>query len=190
MRTTLELLKQESLQSITIEAIAKNAGVSKATIYRWWDSKALIAIDAFMEHHLIHTPMRRDLKPSDAIAQHMRDLAEQYRGFGGRIVAQILAEGQSDPVIAREFRSRFHYGRRAVVREVLEEWRRSGEISERTNIEVLMDVLYGPIYMRLMVGHAPIDARFVIDYQRYIFPLLGAPAPADVIAPGIPEKAD
>lgn len=171
---TLDLLRRETLQSITTEAIAKAAGVSKATIYRWWSSKALIVMDAFIEHHIVSTPMRRGLKPGEAIAQHMHDLVEQYAGFGGQIVGQILAKGRSDPIIAREFRSRFHYGRRAVVRETLEEWRNSGEISPDTDIEILMDVLYGPIYMRLMVGHAPLDARFVDDLQRFIFPLLGA----------------
>jgi AcrR family transcriptional regulator len=183
LQTTLALLEKETLQSITIEAIAKAAGVSKATIYRWWDSKALIVMEAFIEHHIIRTPMRRDLPPREAIALHMRDLVQQYAGWGGRIVAQLLAEGQSDPFIAREFRSRFHYGRRAVVKEVLEEWRASGEIDPDTNIEMLMDVLYAPIYMRLMVGHAPLDARFIVDLQRYVFSLLGVPVPEEPTPP-------
>lgn len=172
LQATLDLLHEVSLQSITIEAIAKSAGVSKATIYRWWDSKALVVIDAFIEHHVIRTPMRRDLPPGEAIAEHMRALVEQYSGWGGRIVAQILAEAQSDPAVGREFRARFHYGRRAIVREVLNEWRNSGEIDPSTDIEMLMDVLYSPIYMRLMVGHAPLDQRFITELQAYIFPLL------------------
>lgn len=175
LQATLSLLEKETLASITIEAIAKEAGVGKATIYRWWDSKALIVMDAFIEHHIVSTPMRSDLGPVAAIAQHMRDLVHQYNGWGGRIVAQILAEGVFNPDISREFRTRFHYGRRAVVREVLEQWRSSGAVSRDTNIEMLMDVLYGPIYMRLMVGHAPLDDRFVDDLQQFVFPLLGVP---------------
>lgn len=177
LKSALFLLEKEALQSITIEAIAKSAGVSKATIYRWWNSKALIVMDAFIEHHIIKTPMRRDLPPREAIAQHMRSLVEQYAGWGGRIVAQILAEAQSDPAIGREFRERFHYNRRAVVREVMEEWRQSGEIDPHTNIEMLMDVLYAPIYMRLIVGHAPLDDRFVTDLQQFVFSLLKVPKP-------------
>src|SRR5690349_18605269 len=146
LSTTLDLLRTETLQSLTVEAIAKVAGVSKATIYRWWSSKALIAIDAFIEHHIVRTPMRRDVTPGEAIADHLRSLTEQYAGWPGHIVAQILAEAQSDPEIGREFRERFHYGRRAVVREMLDQWRRSGEISSDINVEVLMDLLYSPIY--------------------------------------------
>jgi len=183
LKSVLALLEKETLQGITMEAIAKEAGVSKATIYRWWSSKALVVIDAFIEHHVIRTPMRRDLPPGEAIAQHMRALVEQYSGWGGRIVAQIIAEAQADPAIGREFRERFHYGRRAVVREVLDEWRRTGEIDPETDIEMLMDVLYSPIYMRLLVGHAPLDGRFIDDLLAYIFPLLkkGVATAKDVV---------
>lgn len=180
LSTTLELLRTETLQSLTVEAIAKAAGVSKATIYRWWGSKALIAIDAFIEHHIIRTPMRRDVSPGEAIADHLRSLTEQYAGWPGRIVAQILAEAQSDPEIGREFRERFHYGRRAVVREMLEQWRRSGEIASDANVEALMDLLYAPIYMRLMLGHAPLDEKFVKDHITFTYSLLGASIPAEL----------
>lgn len=172
--STLELLRTEPLQSITIEGIAKAAGVSKTTIYRWWNSKASIVIDAFIEHHIVKTPMRRDLPPGEAIMDHMRHLTEQYSGWPGHVVAQILGEAQSDPVVGREFRERFHYGRRAVVREVVEEWRRSGDIDPNTNVEMLMDVLYAPIYMRLLLGHAPLDEKFMAEFQVFVRGLLEA----------------
>lgn len=181
--TTLKLLQTQTVQAITIEAIAREAGVSKATIYRWWSSKALIVIDAFIENHLVRTPMPRDLPPGEAIAQHLTALVEQFNGWSGRIVAQILAEAQYDPAIGREFRERFHYGRRAIVREVLEDWRRSGEISPSTNIEALMDVLYGPVYMRLLVGHAPLDRTFAREHLSYIYGLLGAKPPSILAQP-------
>jgi AcrR family transcriptional regulator len=177
LRTALELLKKQTLQSITIEAIAKAAGVSKATIYRWWTSKASIVIDAFIEHHIVRTPMRHDLPPGEAIVDHMQHLIEQYSGWPGQIVAQIIGEAQSQPSIGREFRERFHYGRRAVVREALEKWRMSGEIDRNIDIEMLMDVLYSPIYMRLLVGHAPLDEKFANQLPAFVFGLLGAPVP-------------
>jgi AcrR family transcriptional regulator len=177
LRTALDLLKKATLQSITIEAIAKAAGVSKATIYRWWTSKASIVIDAFIEHHIVRTPMRHDLPPGEAIVDHMQHLIEQYSGWPGQIVAQIIGEAQSQPTIGREFRERFHYGRRAVVREALEKWRTSGEIDRNIDIEMLMDVLYSPIYMRLLVGHAPLDEKFADQLPAFVFGLLNAPVP-------------
>lgn len=67
----------KTLQSISIERIARQADVSKATIYRWWSSKVSVVIDAFVEGHVINTPMMHDGEPREAIAQHMRSLARQ-----------------------------------------------------------------------------------------------------------------
>lgn len=173
LSAALHLLQTEALQSITIEAIAREAGVSKATIYRWWSSKALVVIDAFIENHVGHTPMRHDIHPAEALLRHWRAMAEQYAGWPGQVVSQILAEGQSDPNILREFRQRFHYGRRAVVREVMEQLLRSRPIHGGLEAEELMDMLYAPIYMRLLWGHAPIDAAFIREYPLSMFKLMG-----------------
>jgi AcrR family transcriptional regulator len=154
------MLEHATLQSITIEAIAKTAGVSKATIYRWWPSKATLVIDAFLEHHLIRTPLRSDLPPLEALAQHMATLIHNYDGFGGRIVAQIIAEGQSDPEILREWRDRFYASRRDAVRNMLEEWKRRSGLRKSWDVDFIMDVLYAPIYQRLLLRHAPLDAAF------------------------------
>jgi AcrR family transcriptional regulator len=177
LATTLRLLEKQTVKAISIEGIAKAAGVSKATIYRWWDSKAAIVLDAFMEHHVVRTPMRKDIPPGDAVAEHIRSMVAQYAGLGGRIVAQILAEAQFDPDIARQFRERFHKGRRAVVRETMEEWRRSGGLSRAVNVDLLMDILYAPIYLRLLTGHAPLSAEFAREFPAFVFSLLGVPTP-------------
>lgn len=169
----LSLLQTQSVQSITIEAIAREAGVSKATIYRWWPSKVLVVIDAFMENHIVHTPMLYDVHPAEALVRHWRSLAEQYREWPGQIVAQILAEGQSDQGVLREFRQRFHYGRRAVVREVVEKLSSTHKLPEGLEAEILMDMLYSPIYMRLLWGHAPIDEEFIQTYPLMVFKLIG-----------------
>lgn len=47
--TTMKLLEQSSLSNLTIEGIAKDAGVSKATIYRWWKSKEELLLSIFLE---------------------------------------------------------------------------------------------------------------------------------------------
>lgn len=173
LTSALRLLETESLQAISIEAIAREAEVSKATIYRWWNSKASVAIDAFMENHIVKTPMRYDVHPAEALLAHWRSLATQYAGWPGRLVAQILAEGQSDPDIMREFRQRFYYSRRAVVREVVEQLNKTEQIPHGINAEDLMDMLYASIYLRLMWGHAPIDETFIRDFPLNMFKLLG-----------------
>ena len=177
LATTARLLETRTVQSLSIEAIAREAGVGKATIYRWWDAKALVVIDAFMEHHLVKTPMPRNLPPGKAIATHLVSLIHEYAGWSGRIVAQIIAEGQADPAVLTVFRERFHYGRRALVREMLEEWRIAERIRAPENVEMLAELLYAPVYMRLMTGVGALDDRFAQEHIDYTYALLGADVP-------------
>lgn len=173
LTATLELLREMPIQTLTIEAIARESGVSKATIYRWWDSKASVVIDAFIEDHIIHTPMRHDIHPAEALLAHWRSLADQYAGWPGKIVGQILGEGQSDPSIQREFRERFYYGRRAVVHEVFEQLRKDCPDMPDIETEHLVDMLYSTVYRRLMLGYGSIDKRFIREFPIDFFSLLG-----------------
>lgn len=182
LNASLRLLETQSLQQISIESIAREAGVGKATIYRWWSSKASVVIDAFMQNHLLHTPMPSGGSARAAITQHLHLLVEQYAGWPGRLVAQIIGEGQSDPAVMREFQERFWYGRRAVVREIVEGARSRGEFRSDMEAELQIEMLYSPIYMRLIMGHLPLNKRFADMLASQVLPLLcteaEAPAPA------------
>jgi len=172
---TLKLLENTPLQQISIESIAREAGVGKATIYRWWNSKAAVVIDAFLHTHVRHTPMPKGVSPRDALIRHVHLLVEEYSGWSGRIVSQILAEGQGDPDVLREFRERFWYGRRAVVSEVFEEARRQGELRTDIDTEIQMDMLYAPIYFRLLMRHLPLDKKFADAHCVAMMQILAPP---------------
>ena len=173
------------VQQISIESIAREAGVGKATIYRWWNSKAAVVIEAFLHTHVSHTPMPKDVSPREALTRHIHLLVEEYSGWSGRIVSQIMAEGQGDPDVLREFRERFWYGRRAVVREVVEEARRLGEFRTDQETELQMDILYAPIYFRLLMRHLPLDKKFADEHCAATMQML---APAEKEAGAAPAK--
>jgi len=182
---TLKLLETTPVQQISIESIAREAGVGKATIYRWWNSKAAVVIEAFLHTHVSHTPMPKDVSPRAALTRHVHRLVEEYSGWSGRIVSQIMAEGQGDPDVLREFRERFWYGRRAVVREVVEEARRLGEFRTDQETELQMDILYAPIYFRLLMRHLPLDKKFADEHCAATMQML---APAEKEAGAAPAK--
>lgn len=185
---TLKLLETNPLQQISIESIAREAGVGKATIYRWWNSKAAVVIDAFLHTHVSHTPMPKGVSPREALTKHVHLLVEEYSGWSGRIVSQIMAEGQGDPDVLREFRERFWYGRRAVVREVVEDARRRGEIRSDMDTELQMDVLYAPIYFRLLMGHLPLDKKFADTHCAAMMQMLAPPEAEAAAAPARRRK--
>lgn len=162
---TMDLLGQEpgptlSVQRLTIDAIARRAGVSKATIYRWWSSKAAVVIDAFLENHLANTPVPQDGPVREALRTHVRSLVRQYAGPEGRLVAQIIAEGQYDPGALEEFRSRFWSGRVDAVIALVRRGVEQGDLDADVDAAAAAQLIYAPIYLRLLLGGGPLDDAF------------------------------
>jgi AcrR family transcriptional regulator len=158
---TRELLEQNAYSAVTIESIAVRAGVSKATIYRWWPNKAAVVTDCFLdlivsEVNLVDTgAVREDLR------QDMCRLTRVLASKSGRIIAALIAEGQSDPESARSFRENWIFRRREETRRALQRGVERGELSPEIDFEIAIDALYSPIYWRLLVGHVPLEEGFV-----------------------------
>jgi len=155
-----ELLESEGFASVTVEAIAERAGVSKATVYRWWPNRAAVVMDGFLSIVSSEVPFPHTGHAQEDIRLHMRRLAEAFGGKMGRTVAALIAEGQADPELAEALRSRWLSVRRTEAKEILELGIERGELRDDIDPEVAVDVLYGPIYYRMLVGHAPLDSDF------------------------------
>ena len=162
---------------MTVEAIAERAGVSKATVYRWWPNRAAVVMDGFLSIVSSEVPFPHTGHAREDIRIHMRRLAEAFSGKIGRTVAALIAEGQSDPELAEALRSRWLSVRRAEARKILELGIERGELREDLDPEVAVDVLYGPIYYRMLVGHAPLDDDFADALANHVFAGLAARGP-------------
>jgi AcrR family transcriptional regulator len=173
-----ELLESEGFAAVSVEAIAERAGVSKATIYRRWPNRAAVVMDGFLSTVSSEVPFPHTGHAREDIRIHMRRLAEAFSGKIGRTVAALMAEGQSDPELAGALRSRWLLVRRAEAREILELGIERGELREDIDLEVAVDILYGPIYYRMLVGHAPLDNGFTDALADHIFAGLAAGDPA------------
>ena len=154
------LLESVSLRDLSIEAIARAAGVGKTTIYRWWPNKAAIVMDAFFEKLSPQIQFPEGESAAAAIAQQMASLVRAFSGQYGRVVAQIIAEGQANPETLGRYRDRFLYPRREAAREIVQQGIESGEFDPNLDPELAIDMLYGPIYFRLLIGHLPLDPQF------------------------------
>ena len=173
-----ELLESEGFAAVTMEAIAERAGVSKATIYRWWPNRAGVVMDGFLSTVTSEVPFPHTGHARGDIRVHMRRLAEAFGGKMGRTVAALIAEGQTDPELAEALRSRWLSVRRAEAKEILELGIERGELRDDIDLEVAVDVLYGPIYYRMLVGHAPLEGDFGDALADHIFSGLAAGDPA------------
>src|ERR687890_588463 len=172
-----DLLESEEFAAVTVEAIAERAGVSKATVYRWWPNRAAVVMDGFLSIVSSQVPFPHTGRAREDIRIHMRRLAEAFSGKIGSTVAALIAEGQSDPELAEALRSRWLSVRRGEARGILELGIERGELRDDIDPEVAVDVLYGPIYYRLLVGHAPLDNDFADALADHVFAGLAARGP-------------
>jgi AcrR family transcriptional regulator len=173
-----ELLLEHGPSSISMEAIAERAGASKATIYRWWPSKELLALDALFSDWESGYAGRRDTGSlaGDLLAlirPWVRQLAAKPYG---RVIAALVTRAQSDPQFAEEYRARFIQPRRERARVIFARALERGEIPADTDIEAALDLLYGPFYHRMLHGHAPLTDRFARAIVDYVVAAVSRPA--------------
>ena len=151
-----------SVRQLSIERIAREAGVSKTTIYRWWPSKAAVVIDTFLENHILATPVREDLPAVDALREHIVSLAALYGGYEGRLMAQLLAEAQYDPSTLEEFKKHFWRPRREVVNRLIERAMAEGSIRSDRHPDEIAERVYAPIYFKLLFQEGSLDAEAML----------------------------
>src|SRR3954451_16164159 len=151
----LELLSDDppgpvSLQKLSIEGIARHAGVSKMTIYRWWQNKAELVIEAFAENHIARTPISTKGPAIAALKAHLDSLTKVYAGPEGRLVAQLIAECQYDRATLDTFKEKFWQGRTDAATALIKRAQDEGSIRDDMTTERIAELLYSPIYFRLL----------------------------------------
>src|SRR5208337_4610158 len=168
LRSTLKLLQHAGFPDLTIEAIAAEAGVGKATVYRWWPNKGALVVDAFASsaEQQLHFP------DTGSVYRDMSLQMNQFLGIlrtrRGRVVAALLGAGQSDPELLEAFRERFLRPRRQEAYKTLRRGIERGELPKRLNLDLVLDILYGAIYMRFLIRHDELSESYVNEVCRLV----------------------
>lgn len=156
-----DLLVELGFGGLTVEAIARRAGVAKQTIYRWWPSKVDILLDTLIEDSdkRLHVPP--DESSIDGVVGYLHRLARFLsHDPAGRVLLALMGKAQHDAAMARTFRQRYLDPRRVEVRALLLRAMDAGEISPRLDVDVTLDALVGPLIYRAMTG-APLPDALV-----------------------------
>jgi len=186
LRSALKLLGQNGFSDLTIEDVAARAGVGKATVYRWWPHKAALIADAFAASTLerLHFPDTGSVFTD--MSQQMRQLIKVFRSRRGRIVAAMLGGGQSDPELIAAFRERFLWPRRQEAYATLRRGIERRELPKKVDMDLVLDSLYGPIYMRFLIRHINLTPEFV---DRLCELVLGGVCPEKLVKRGPPIRS-
>jgi AcrR family transcriptional regulator len=155
------LLERGGLTSVTIEAIAQKAEVSRPTIYRYWPNAPAVAMAAFLETTGAAEAAKSPRTPLAALRAQLHALADAFAAPAGRSVAAMVAAAQSETELAKAFRNEFIARNRDTTRALLERCIADKAIAPPEDMELSLDLIFGPLFYRLLMGHAPITRGFV-----------------------------
>jgi AcrR family transcriptional regulator len=177
LRSTLKLLRRAGFAQLSIEAIAADAGVGKTTVYRWWPNKGALVVDAFA------SSTEEELRFPDSGSAY-RDMAHQMNQFlavlrspRGRIVKAVIAAGQSDRKLLEEFRNRLLRPRRQGAYRTLRRGIERGELPAGLDLDLVLDILYGAMYMRFLIRHDELSEDYINNVCRLVLDGAAAAAP-------------
>lgn len=169
LEATNRLLETCCIGDLTINGIAKAAGVSRPAIYRRWSTPSEIALDAFLDKTARAIHIAEVDTAEEMIAHLIRDISQFMSGRNGKLVRELIGAGQFDPELLAMFRERFLMQRRRYGYRVIEKGIETGEIDPDIDFELAIDVLTGPIYFRLLAGHGQLTEEFAEELAQRSF---------------------
>jgi len=155
------LCAAEGLRGATMQAIAAESGVSKMTIYKWWDARLPLLIDAFLRQTTVVLPLSVTDAPVAAIGAHALRYVAALQGELGRVQLAVLAECMAETGSSALFVERYLSIRRQLGVSVIRRGQRDGSIRATRPAAALYDQVYGTIFYRFQFGLPGLDKAFV-----------------------------
>lgn len=171
-----QLLMEDGLGRLSIEAVARAAGIGKPTIYRNWANLQELAMEALITVAPAESTPDPDLSPQAALTAQLTRLVQSFSSTRGRQITIALASADPESEFTRAFRNRVILSARAHGRSLIEAAIARGDLSAPQDMETLLDMIYGPLFFRILAGHQPLDSNFADSLARAAFDLLRNPA--------------
>lgn len=162
LKAAREILDEAGPLRVTVEAVAARAGVGKPTIYRYWSNAQELSMTALMDGAPENAgdPAPVEDGAIEALTAQVASVVRRFASQRGRQAALLMATAEADSELAKAFRNRVILSSRNDGRALLERAIEEGEMRDDFSIETALDLIYGPIFYRLLAGHAPLDEAF------------------------------
>lgn len=172
---TRELLAEQGVQGLTVEGVAARAGVAKTTIYRRYRSKHDLALAVLlrMVQEVVAVP---DLGDTRAELVVFVNGAVHILGdtLMGRVMQGLVSDLATGGPLTTDFRERIVAARLAEVRRLVDRGIERGELREDVDYELVHDLLFGPVYYRLLLSGAPLSEDLAQRIVDAVLPSLAA----------------
>lgn len=155
LRATRELLLQVGYHGLTIEAVARSAGVGKSTIYRWWPTKGPLVLEATAGHLAIGLVPDTGSTREDLLTAARQLIATFSDRLASIVIFAVIAHLEDDPSVAAAFRDTWVYPWRASAVEAIQRGIERGDLPADADRDLLLDVLVGTVFQRTLVPASP-----------------------------------
>lgn len=152
--TTLAVLEEKGYTDLTVDEVAERTKVAKTTIYRRWASKGALVAAAVATRVTPFEPPDTGTLEGDLLAVATR-AHNILNGDLGRIFAGLIGESQLDPDL-REIMLTSTRQRRQIYEDVVKRGIHRGELSRDVDVELLVDMLVGAMWNRMLITRAPL----------------------------------
>ena len=157
-----DLLVEKGFAGVTVEGIAKAAGVAKQTVYRWWSSKTDVLMDAFLED------AAAELEPPDTgalesdLRAHLRTTAHFLTADdAGAVYRALVGQAQHDPQLAQTFRARYLHAQQMRDQKPFVRAIARGELTADADVAALAEWLVGRLHYRVIATGESVDDSFI-----------------------------
>lgn len=158
---TFELIARKGYAKVTIESIAAEAGVGKPTIYRRWSSKGALTLDAINDRAGTGLVFPDTGDVAADLTTQVIGLVGLFDGDLGTVFRGVLAEAQSDAALSAAVRETLIEPNTIACEMRLVKAIAAKQLRDDVSTRVMVEQFYAPIYYRLILGTAPLDAAHV-----------------------------
>jgi AcrR family transcriptional regulator len=180
---TRDLISARGSSQVTINEIADEAKVGKQTIYRWWPTKAALVLDALEREIKSANPPPATGSAYEDLRTQMRRVAAMFASPTGSIIRELIAESLGNDDIAEQFRERFFDERLKRGMPTFEAGIAKGELRADLDLEIVSEMLYAPLWLRMIIGHRPLTPGVVDRILDYAWPILATEPLSTTISP-------
>lgn len=149
----MQLVQESGYAATTIKHIAERANVGRPTIYRWWQTKAELLLEAVVEE------LAKEPIIGDSLEVFLQETFTLGRGVTGEIVVGLMGDAQRDKNFHKLLQDRLLVSRRAALHTILARY-----VSEQSSIQldIVVDMIFGAMWYRLLDRHALLSDDFAI----------------------------
>lgn len=158
---TRSLVEKGGYKAATIEAISARSGVAKTTIYRWWPNRSSLVVELLVGMAAEAVPMPKGPNPLAAVRTELRGIAGAADHLMGKLLTSLLGEAQSDPEIRAALLDGLFHPRSEATAKMIRRAQSAGLLRKDIPAQVIVDLLVGPIFYRMIVRHQPLNDAYV-----------------------------